>query len=183
MDIFEPGLTIRDSLARQQQQLLAPVSTSKRQTHIARELRTIEPPTARPAEEPVNTRRIARELKKKIDTTRYSNLLDDIFANQRATRTIDDRSQSISSAAISHTDERLALSKQLDGKRDIRGAQEKRAIQEYELTQALRLDNKLKLAEEFLVQRQHSLNEAERRRLDAAFVDSVPRGAVIDVEA
>ena len=183
MDFFEPGLAIRDTLAQQRNQLLAPIPLSNRQTRTDFELRTFEPPAPRPAEEPVNTRRVARELKKQIDTKRFSNLLDDIFANQRATRTIDDRSQEFRSAAIVNTDERLALTKQLDTKNDTRAATEKRAIQEYEEAQALKVSGQLEFAEEFLIRRQLSLNEAERRRLDAAFLDSVPRGAVIDVEA
>lgn len=183
MEILEPGLAIRDALAQQRNQLLSPIPQSNRQTQINHELRTIEPPAPRPTEEPPNTRRIARELKKKIDKERFSNLLDDVFSNQRANRVIDDRSQEFRSAAIVSTDERLTLTKQLDAKSDVRGTREKRAIQEYEEAQALRVAGQLEFSEQFLIQRQLSLNEAEQRRLDAAFLDSVPRGAIIDVEA
>ncbi len=183
MDFFEPGLAIRDTLTRQKQQLLSPISSSNRQTIIERELRTIEPPAPRPAEEPVNLRRVSRELKKKIDEERFSNLLDDVFANQRANRVIDERTREFRSASITGTDEQIALAKQLDAKTDIRNARDKRAFDEYAQTQALRVADQLDFTEEFLIQRQLSLSEAERRRLDAAFLDSVPRGTVIDVEA
>ena len=183
MAYFQPGLAVQESLSRQQQALQKPLEVSKRQTPGDFQLREFQAPEPRPTQEAPNYHRVARELKKQLDIKRYGALLEDINANQRANRVIDDRTKEFREAEFAHTNEVLGQEKREDARRATLVARDKRAIDEYERNQSLRIGDQLSTAELFLVEREQALREDERRRLDEAFLNAVPRGAVIDIEA